>query len=241
MIASASVCLCRALWVADHPRLIYNQVLNVVLRKGEKMARSCVATDIGGDSPGSISSTLLVRVKMRQADAWQRLVDLYGPTVFRRCRAASVPIDHIADVVQEVFASVAAHVDAFHREKPRDSFSAWLRTITRNKIRDYFRRIGAVGARGGTDAHQRLLQLPELPDPPEPSGLSERASIVHRATDLVKAEFESRTWEAFWRTAVNAETPADVAADLGLSTQAVYKAKSRVLRRLRQELGGLWE
>jgi hypothetical protein len=32
-----------------------------------------------------------------------------------------------------------------------------------------------------------------------------------------------------------------VAAELGISVAAVYAAKSRVMRRLRQELDGLWE
>jgi RNA polymerase sigma-70 factor (ECF subfamily) len=57
--------------------------------------------------------------------------------------------------------------------------------------------------------------------------------------DLVRGEFENRTWEAFWRTAVEDRPARDVADELGMSVLAVYKAKSRVLRRLRQELGDL--
>ena len=59
--------------------------------------------------------------------------------------------------------------------------------------------------------------------------------------DLVRAEFEDRTWEAFRRVAIERQSPARVAVELGMSIQAVYKAKSRVLRRLRQELDGLME
>ena len=33
--------------------------------------------------------------------------------------------------------------------------------------------------------------------------------------------------------------PADVAAELGMNVSAVYMAKSRVFRRIRQELAGL--
>jgi RNA polymerase sigma-70 factor (ECF subfamily) len=63
--------------------------------------------------------------------------------------------------------------------------------------------------------------------------------ISRRAMELVRAEFEPRTWEAWWKTAVEGRPAADVAADLGMSVTAVYKAKSRVLLRLRQELAGL--
>lgn len=64
---------------------------------------------------------------------------------------------------------------------------------------------------------------------------------MRRALDLVRAEFENRTWDAFWRTAIDGQPAGDVAAQLGMSLHAVYKAKSRVLRRLRQELAGLVE
>jgi RNA polymerase sigma-70 factor, ECF subfamily len=191
--------------------------------------------------PGSISSTLLERVKARRPEAWERLVDLYGPVVYRWCRQSGVAAEDSADVVQEVFLAVAAHIADFRRNGPGDRFDAWLGTITRNKIRDLFRRRrGRLSAQGGTDAQTRFLDLPE------PSGTSLSSSpadadglLSRRALDLVRAEFENRTWEAFWRTAVEGQSPGDVAAELGMTVPAVYKAKSRVLRRLRQELGGL--
>jgi len=58
---------------------------------------------------------------------------------------------------------------------------------------------------------------------------------------VVQAEFEVRTWQAFWQTTVEQQRPADVAAALGMNVGAVYMAKSRVLRRLRAELQGLCE
>jgi RNA polymerase sigma-70 factor (ECF subfamily) len=59
--------------------------------------------------------------------------------------------------------------------------------------------------------------------------------------DLVRAEFENHTWEAFRRVAIERQSSAQVAVDLGMSIAAVYQAKSRVLRRLRQELDALME
>ena len=67
---------------------------------------------------------------------------------------------------------------------------------------------------------------------------AENAGVVHRAAELVRAEFEDRTWQAFWRIVIDGHSPAHVAEDLGMSLHAVYKAKSRVLVRLRQELEG---
>jgi RNA polymerase sigma-70 factor (ECF subfamily) len=193
--------------------------------------------------PSSISSTLLERVRARRPEAWERLVDLYGPVVYRWCRQAALRPEDAADLVQEVFAAVAAHVAEFRRDRPGDSFGAWLRTITRNRIRDHYRRRqGKPEARGGTDAQQQLAQIGEPPEPSDPSAACDDgldAWLSRRGLELVRAEFENRTWEAFWRTTVEGHAPAHVAEDLGMSVQAVYKAKSRVLRRLRQELGEL--
>jgi RNA polymerase sigma-70 factor (ECF subfamily) len=57
----------------------------------------------------------------------------------------------------------------------------------------------------------------------------------------VRAGFENRTWEAFRRVVIDRQSSAQVAMEMGMSVVAVYQAKSRVLRRLRQELDGLLE
>jgi RNA polymerase sigma-70 factor (ECF subfamily) len=185
---------------------------------------------------------LLDRVKAREPDAWQRLVELYGPLVYRWCRQSGVNAEDAADVVQDVFGAVARGIDTFRRQRPGDSFVAWLRTITRNKLSDHFRsRCRRPLARGGTDAQQ---QLAEVPEPAEPSAGDEqwtRDLLSHRWLQLARAGFESHTWEAFWRTVIDGQLPADVARDLGMSVDSVYQARCRVLRRLRQELGDLPE
>lgn len=189
----------------------------------------------------SISSTLLERVKAEQPEAWSRLVTLYGPVVYRWCRQAGLTRDDAPDVVQEVFTAVARHVASLRRDRPGDSFGAWLRTNTRNTVRGYFRsRRGQAVAQGGTDAHQQLEQEPESPDSLEANDPREVADlVVPKGVDLVRAEFEPRTWEAFRRVAVEGQPSVRVAAELGMSVEAVYQAKSRVLRRLRREFDGL--
>lgn len=191
---------------------------------------------------GSISSSLLERVKTQQPQAWRQLVQLFGPVVYGWCRQSGLQPADAADVAQETFSAAAAGIDKFRREKAGDSFHGWLWTITRNKIRDHFRQRKCTPvAEGGTDAQQHFSQLPDdwagttLSDEP-PGGLG---NLARRGLELVRAEFEDRTWQAFWRTTVDGQRPAEVAEELGMTRAAVYKAKSRVLRRTRQELGDL--
>jgi len=213
------------------------------------------------DNRGSISSTLLESVKARQPEAWRRLVDLYGQVVYRWCRKSGLKAEDAADAVQEVFSAVSIHVADFQRENPHGSFMSWLSSITRSKICDHFRRnAGRAQAQGGTRAQECMREIPqpeesgqsnfsprekcdsqqsETGQSPEADLIEAERILSRRAVELVRAEFEPCTWEAWWKTAVEGRQAADVAADMGMSLAAVYKAKSRVLLRLRQELAGL--
>jgi RNA polymerase sigma-70 factor (ECF subfamily) len=182
----------------------------------------------------------LERIKADDATAWDRLVGLYAPLVFRWCRRCDLAEQDLADVFQDVFQAVATHIASFRKERQGDTFRGWLRTITQNKVRDHFRKLGREpGGAGGTDAQIRLSSLPAALAPDEGDADDEQAELglFGRVLDLIRGEFEDRTWQAFWLTAVEGRTPKEVAVDLGMSPGAVRVAKSRVLRRLREELG----
>jgi RNA polymerase sigma-70 factor (ECF subfamily) len=187
----------------------------------------------------------LNQLRAGRPEAWRRLVSLYGPVIYRWCRRSNLAAEDAADMVQEVLSAVAAHLPGFRRDRPGDSFGNWLAVITRNKVREqYRRRQGKVEARGGSAAQRRLAQFPQ---PSEPTGeeiqadASATASLRRQALETLRGEFEPRTWEAFWRVSVGRQSPAQVAADLGMSLAAVYKAKSRILARLRRLLAELPE
>lgn len=188
------------------------------------------------DKPTSL--TLLQRVRNRDEDAWRRLLHLYGPLVLHWCGHRGVAGQDADDVRQEVFQAVAAGLDEFRRDRPGDTFRGWLRGITRNKLLDHYRRRARTPeAQGGTDAHRQFQQLPEQEWPDDTA--DDLSGVYHRALELVKGEFEPRTWEAFWRATVEGQAPAEIAAELGVTPAAIRKAKSRVLHRLREELGEL--
>lgn len=190
----------------------------------------------------STSRSLLARVRDNESDAWDRLVLLYTPLVYHWCRKLELPAQDIADVVQEVFQSVATHMKTFRKDRPGDTFRGWLRAITRSKVMDHYRRQSKQpGAVGGDSAHQRLAQLAEESDLAEPEEEKVRNDLFHRALEMVRGEFHERTWKAFWRVAVDGQPAKDVAEELSMHAGAVRVAKCRVLQRLRQELGELLE
>jgi RNA polymerase sigma-70 factor, ECF subfamily len=190
-----------------------------------------------GANASSLTSSLLVRVRSRNAEAWQRLVLIYSPVVYRWCRQWRLEPDEAMDVVQDVFRTVVMAIEGFRRDRAGDSFRGWLRTITRSKVQDFFRAAGRrPTAIGGSDAQRRFAEVVFEQGDDADEAANDTALIVRRALEMVRVEFEDRTWTACWRTTVDGESAADVANAMNMSVGAVYKAKSRVLARLRAEL-----
>jgi RNA polymerase sigma-70 factor (ECF subfamily) len=154
----------------------------------------------------------------------------------------NLPPQEIADVLQEVFHAVSANVHRFRRDRPGDTFRGWLRTITRNKVHDYFRiKQREPQAAGGTEANAWWSRVPDLSDGSEEADVDGEGDrlLFHKALEMIQGSFEKKTWQAFWRVVVDGCTPQEVADELAMTPGAVRVAKFRVLHRLRQELGDL--
>jgi RNA polymerase sigma-70 factor (ECF subfamily) len=194
-------------------------------------------------SNGSTSRSLLAGAKLADPAAWERLVKLYAPLVASWCRRWGVAEQDVVDVLQDVFSAVVRHLDRFHKDQPTDTFRGWLLTITRNKTRDYFRRQAREPAAfGGTEASLRLQQVldPQAVDEAnstEAADEVEFGEVLQQALQSIRGEFHERTWQAFWGVAIEGRSTTDVAADLCMQPGTVRVAKSRVLMRLRRELG----
>jgi RNA polymerase sigma-70 factor (ECF subfamily) len=193
-----------------------------------------------GDAAADTRASLLARARANDAEAWRRLVDLYRPLVVFWCGREGVRPSDAEDVAQDVFAAAAAGLVGFRRDRPGDTFRGWLRGITRNQALMHFRRSGRQPAgEGGSDA---LLRLQGVPDPQNDCDVKEEAEagqVYGRALQLIRAEFAERVWQAFWLTAIDGRAPAALTVELGMSTASIRQAKSRVLRRLKQEVGDL--
>jgi RNA polymerase sigma-70 factor, ECF subfamily len=188
------------------------------------------------------SVSLLDRLREQPDEgSWRRLVDLYTPLIRGWLHGHGLPAQEADDLVQEVLAVVVRRLPDFHRHEQTGSFRRWLRTITVNCVRDFWRaRRGRPQAPGGGGFLEAVEQLAD-PD----SELSRRwdeehdRHVTQRLLDMIRPQFAPSTWQAFQRVALESAPPDQVAAELGLSVNAVFIAKSRVLSRLRQEGAGL--
>jgi RNA polymerase sigma-70 factor (ECF subfamily) len=174
-----------------------------------------------------------------KASAWEALVCTYSRRIYRWCRLDGLQPADAANVVQDVLQSVALGIGDFRRDRAGDSFRAWLRRITQNKIHDHFRREKRQLARasGGTDAHQRLaghadarIHLPEIVS----SHTSQEQQLYAEVCSQIRSEFSERDWRLFWRVVADGQPAAEAGAEYGVSANTVRLVKMRVLRRFRQ-------
>ena len=204
------------------------------------MANSQAHLEPGSPLGKATSLTLLERARAREPEAWERLMRLYAPLVASWCACGGVRGADAEDVVQEVFGAAARGLGRFRRERPEDSFRGWLRGITKLKLREHFRRAGRQPRAGGGSAS---VGLQEVADPtvelPEEDSPTELRDLYRRALQLIRGAFEERTWQMFWLTVIEDRPTADVAAEYGVTAAAVRKARSRVLHRLKEEVGDL--
>ncbi|MGH7173927.1 MAG: RNA polymerase sigma factor, partial [Gemmataceae bacterium] len=180
------------------------------------------------DAQQATSKTLLERLRANDGEAWRVMVQLYTPLVHHWATRGGVRGTDVEDVAQDVLQAAATHMENFRRDRPGDSFRGWLRGITRNMVLQHFRKSGRhPRASGGTDA---LVQLQAIEDAAaqedDEDPAEEMDGLRRRALELVRSEFEERTWRAFWMTVVESRSPADIAVEMGVTATAIRMAKS---------------
>ena len=195
----------------------------------------------------SVTSTELLRqAQANNQTAWQQLVTRYSRRIYRWCRRAGLQPTDAADVTQDVLHAVARKLGDFHRDRPGDTFRGWLRRITNNKVNEHFRKQNKTAdkASGGFNQVEFLAAPQEAPGTWNTSLVASDISFVssfknQRIQTVIKnvrANISQRDWKLFWRIAVDGQSAAEAARELGITANAARLVKMRVLKRLKNGL-----
>jgi len=184
----------------------------------------------------STSASLLLRLKsINDNEAWGRFVELYTPLIFYWARKSGLNQQDAADLSQEVLTLLVNKIPEFHYNSGK-SFRSWLRTVTLNKHREQLRR---KTLRYDAATQSALINFADSSESQQFWEKDYQVQLIHRAIELMRPDFESKTWDAC-REFMTSEKPANqIAQETGVSVWTIYSAKSRMLKRLRQELDGL--
>ncbi|MDA1052076.1 MAG: sigma-70 family RNA polymerase sigma factor [Planctomycetota bacterium] len=186
----------------------------------------------------STSATLLLRLKDGGDEAdWRRFMNLYTPLLYYWATRNGLQAADAADLVQDVLVLLVKKLPEFTYDE-QGSFRGWLRTVTLNRLRDLQRRRGETTLE---DGEWPIDQAAEEDTRDAFWEVEYRQHLVARALEVMRDSFEPTTWKACWEMVVKGKKAAQVGAELGISEGAVYVAKSRVVKRLRKELEGLWD
>jgi len=183
--------------------------------------------------------SLLFRIRdAENQQAWSQFVEIYAPLVHRFAQRSGLQDADAADLTQEVLQSVHDAIGRLDYNPQRGTFRSWLFTIARNRIKNFLKRQSRhPRGTGDTEIKQVLDNHPATVDELETRWDEDyEQRMFHWAADQIRPEFQERSWQAFWQTAVAGQPTKQVAATLSMSLGAVYVAKSRVLARLKEQI-----
>jgi RNA polymerase sigma-70 factor (ECF subfamily) len=187
-------------------------------------------------------ASLLVRLRDRQDEtAWRQFVDVYAPLVYGYARRQGLQDADAADLCQDVLRAVAGAVSRLDYDPRRGAFRNWLFTIVRRKLSNWRRDQRTLAIQAGDGNAQELIE--QCPAPQDEAEWEEKwhERLFAWACAQVRPEVSDATWQAFWRTAIDDCAGKAVAAELGMTVAAVYRARSRILARLREHVRSVHE
>ena len=168
--------------------------------------------------------------------AWSEFVEIYGPFIYRYGLNRGLLDADAADLSQSVLIEVARCIDRFDYDHKLGRFRNWLVVIARSKLSNLKKKDAKLDVSGGSQALRILSERPADSELADNWQQEYREHLFHWAAEHVRNEIEDATWKAFWLTAAENRSPADVSKELGLKVGTVYVAKSRVLVRIRAKL-----
>lgn len=187
-------------------------------------------------SPPETRASLILRLPdAADVAAWDEFVALYGPLVYRLARRKGIQPADADDLVQEVFSSVAESVADWLDRTDRGPFRAWLFRIARNTAINFLTRPRHRPMSRGGETSQ-LDEFAADDDATDEFELEFKREAFRRAAEEVRERVSEQTWEAFWLTSVETQSIAEAADQLGMSVGAVYIARSRVMKKLRDQV-----
>ena len=191
-----------------------------------------------GLSGEETSPSLLVRLRdARNQEAWKAFVTVYGPLIYGHARRRGLAHEDAEDVAQKVFARISAAIGSFEYDRQRGRFRDWLGSIVRHEVVRHWKKEGRQAHAAGDDALAHVAG-----DSIDPDWSAEYHSHV-LATALARCQphFEAETWRAFQQVWIDHCPPLQVSQEMNQPIDWIYVAKSRVLKRLWQEVQELAE
>ena len=187
-------------------------------------------------------SSLIHRLKATiNGESWQDFFNTYWELIFKVARRAGLSHADAQDVVQETIVKVHKSFDRFQYDRKRGSFKGWLRSVTRSRLAEHFKK-----------QHKRLPLNQPFEDSTgnptteiiDPNGLELKKiwkeewhkHIIHSALTRLKRVVSPKQFQIFKCYCIDEWTVSEINKALNVNAAQIYMAKQRVGKLFRQEL-----
>ncbi len=183
------------------------------------------------------SQSLIARIKdLADEAAWNEFLAIYRPVIYRMALRRGLQDADAQDVAQRVCISITQAIEHWEPGPDRPPFRAWLVTITRNAATKVLTRPRLDRGTGSSSVMELLQSEPERERSTSDEFTQEsRREALRFASEQIRSEFSESIWRLFFETTVEGKSVAQIAAEQGCTTGAVYMARFRVSRRLKEK------
>jgi RNA polymerase sigma factor (sigma-70 family) len=185
---------------------------------------------------GTTNPTLLNRLgDWRDHEAWVDFVTRYDPVIRFYSRRYRLDAELTEELCQRVWIELARRLRTF-RYDPGKTFRGWLRRLCNSRAIDLLRkkkadRIESLGDPPALEDASAFFEVDE-------TRASERPILLRQAEEVqevVRQRVSERTWQVFWKIAIEGQSVGETSRAAGLSYYAAFAAERRVGRMLREE------
>jgi|TARA_B100000401_G_scaffold421381_1_gene347573 RNA polymerase sigma factor (sigma-70 family) len=191
-------------------------------------------------------SSLIQRLKATiNGESWEEFFHTYWELIYNVARRAGLSEADAQDIVQETILKVHNSLDRFEYNRKRGTFKGWLRTVTRSRLNDFFKKQQRRPALNQPleEAADELQNL-EDPEGPEIEKIWDEEwnrNLIQAALSRTKKLSSPKQFQIFKCHYIDEWTVRETCRTLGVNAAQVYMAKQRVGKIFREAVETLQE
>lgn len=191
-------------------------------------------------------SSLIQRLKATiNGESWEEFFHTYWELIYNVARRAGLSEADAQDIVQETILKVHNSLDRFEYNRKRGTFKGWLRTVTRSRLNDFFKKQQRRPALNQPleEAADELQNL-EDPEGPEIEKIWDEEwnrNLIQAALSRTKKLSSPKQFQIFKCHYIDEWTVRETCRTLGVNAAQVYMAKQRIGKIFREAVETLQE
>ena len=191
-------------------------------------------------------SSLIQRLKATiNGESWEEFFHTYWELIYNVARRAGLSEADAQDIVQETILKVHNSLDRFEYNRKRGTFKGWLRTVTRSRLNDFFKKQQRRPALNQPlEVAADELQNLEDPEGPEIEKIWDEEwnrNLIQAALSRTKKLSSPKQFQIFKCHYIDEWTVRETCRTLGVNAAQVYMAKQRVGKIFREAVETLQE